>query len=310
MSKMPMINLENSSLTKNNATLLVDTASSVNIIKVKSLDPRVWINKRRIYNLIGIGKDMVNTLGETKFIIKGLETPFQVVLDSFPIQQDGILGVEALRQHHAVLNFIDNCLHLGEQDFPLLSHATISLPARTRAVVQLVLKNTNLKECYIPRLSCGPEIFSGECLTVNNNWIARIFMVNSSNNNVHLTVPPVELEEYEVAPSSSESVKNTKDESKKQAKRLVEIQKLFNLNDLNEEERESLIPLFFEFAYQFRLPEDQLGATNVAKQKILTTDDKPINIKQYRYPRIHTDEIRKQTDELLASGIVQPSVSP
>ena len=136
MSKMPMINLENSSLIKNNATLLVDTGSSVNIIKVRSLDPRVWINKRRIYNLIGIGKDMVNTLGETKFIVKGLETPFQVVLDSFPIQQDGILGVEALRQHHAVLNFIDDCLHLGDQDFPLLSHG-YPLPNITDILDQL-----------------------------------------------------------------------------------------------------------------------------------------------------------------------------
>ena len=124
-----MIELESSSFVENRSNLLVDTGSSVNIIKEQMLDPRVWINKKRTYALIGISDDIVKTLGEVKLVIKGLETPFQVVSWSFPILLDGIFGIEALRQHRAVLNFIDDCLHLGDQDFALLTHATIKLPA-------------------------------------------------------------------------------------------------------------------------------------------------------------------------------------
>ena len=82
------------------------------------------------------------------------------------------------------------------------------------------------------------------------------------------------------------------------------------MDGLNEEEKESLLALFIEYSHLFRLSEDKLGSTNVIKHKIVTTDKTSINVKEYRYPHIHKDEIRKQTDDLLALGIVQPSISP
>ena len=96
--------------------MLVDTASSVNLIKEKALDSRGWINRRRIFNLIEITKEMTSALGEVKLIIRNIETPFQVVSSSFPILQKGIIGIEFLRRHNAVLNFVNDCLHLGYQD--------------------------------------------------------------------------------------------------------------------------------------------------------------------------------------------------
>ena len=50
--------------------------------------------------------------------------------------------------------------------------------------------------------------------------------------------------------------------------------------------------------------------TNVLTHKIITVDKKPIFTKQYRFPPIHRDEIRKQTEKLINSGIGQPSTSP
>lgn len=72
---------------------------------------------------------------------------------------------------------------------------------------------------------------------------------------------------------------------------------------MNEEEKEKVLPLSFEFSYQFELPGDILGATNVVKRKILTGDGKFIHVTQYRYSHIYKDEIRKQMDELPSSEI-------
>ena len=310
LGTVPMIQLKSSSLIKDQTILLVDTGSSVNIIMKQMLDPRVWINQKRVYALIGIGDDVLDTLGEVKLIIKGLETPFQVVSESFPILLDGILGIEALRQHRVVLNLIDDCLHLGDQDFPLLTHATIKLPARSKAIVKIILKRTNLREGYISRIDCGPGVYAGECLVSNDKGIARILMINSSNKTLNLTIPPTELESYETMQSFTEITKSIKDRQKEKAKRLLEIQKIVHLEDLSEEEKQSLLQVFFKFSFQFRLPGDKLGATNVVKHKIKTTNDEPIHTKQYRYPHIHKDEIRRQTDELLDLGIFKPSVSP
>ena len=94
------------------------------------------------------------------------------------------------------------------------------------------------------------------------------------------------------------------------AKRFSRLLETLNLKGLNEEEKQSLLPLLSNYSSQFHLPGDSLGATTVLAHKILTTDENPINTKQYRYPPIHRDEIRKQVDELINKGIVQASESP
>ena len=104
--------------------------------------------------------------------------------------------------------------------------------------------------------------------------------------------------------------KSIKEKQKEKAKRLVEIQKIVHLEDLSEEEKQSLLQVFFKFSFQFILPGDKLGARNVVKHKIKTNNEEPIHTKQYRYPHIHKDEIRRQTDELLELGIIKPSISP
>ena len=80
-------------------------------------------------------------------------------------------------------------------------------------------------------------------------------MINSTNKDVYLTIPPTELEAYEVMHAAPETIKNVKDRQKEKAKRLIEIQKVVSLEDLNEEEKDSLLTLFFEFSFQFRFPE-------------------------------------------------------
>lgn len=243
--------MENSCLKGGKTEMLVDTGSCVNLIKENLLDPRVWINRRRIHNLMGIAAEMVPTLWEVKIIIKGLETPFQVVTKSFP----------------------------------MLSHASIKLSAR---------------------------IFIGECLATNDKGVAKICIINTLNKDVNLTLPQIELEEYDFLPSSKRTLESQtpKEKQKEQAERFVKVQRILGLQYLNEEEKGSSLPLFFEFSYQFVLPGDKLGVTKVTIHERVTTDEKPVHTKQYRYPHVHKEEIRKQTDELINSGTVRPSFSP
>ena len=294
------------------ATFLVDTGSSVNIIKESSLKSFILINRKRVLKLVGIGSNTVSTLGEIKVLIHGMESTFHVVSESFPIVQDGILGIDFLKNHQATLDFDDDCLLLGKEKYPLFGYTNIHVPARTKKQIQLKLKNTNLSEGYIRKILCGPGIFLGESLVRNQNNVARVFIINSTAKEVDLTIPPVELEECEVVPSLVRSFKGVENlEKQKQlglrSAKLLEISKL---TDLSEEERESLIPIIINFSHQFYLPGDKLVGTNILTHKIITVDKQPIFTKQYRFPPIHRDEIRKQTDQLINSGFVQPSTSP
>ncbi|XP_050484052.1 uncharacterized protein LOC126870410 [Bombus huntii] len=55
---------------------------------------------------------------------------------------------------------------------------------------------------------------------------------------------------------------------------------------------------------------DTLEGTEILEHRIITTHDIPINIKQYRYPPAHREEINRQIQELLDTDVVEPSTSP
>lgn len=79
---------------------------------------------------------------------------------------------------------------------------------------------------------------------------------------------------------------------------------------MNEEEKENVKKLIRNNQDRFHIPGDTLEATEVLEHRIITTDNIPINTKQYRYPPIHREEINRQVQELLDTDVVEPSVSP
>lgn len=64
--------------------------------------------------------------------------------------------------------------------------------------------------------------------------------------------------------------------------RIDRLIKTLKLDELSELEKESITRVISKYPYQFHLPGDKLGKTSVLTHKINTTDDKPINVKQYR----------------------------
>lgn len=97
-------------------------------------------------------------------------------------------------------------------------------------------------------------------------------------------------------------------ESKKD--RLTEIKELLRLDHLEDAEKGNVINLIANSQDRFHIPGEQLTATHVLRHQIPTTDDRPINTRQYRFPQLHKEEINRQVEELLTGGIVKPSHSP
>lgn len=62
--------------------------------------------------------------------------------------------------------------------------------------------------------------------------------------------------------------------------------------------------------FQFHLPGDKLGSTKEVQHKIETTDNVPVNSKYPRYPEVHKEEIKKQTEALLKNDSIKVSKSP
>ena len=132
---------------------MVDTGCELNLIKESMVDSRVWVNHEKIYYLVGIGPKIIKSLGEIRVIIGGVESAFQIVPKDFPIEQNGILGISFLGKHGATLQFSRITLKLGLENPSNDNHSKIKLPARSKTLIEIPLKETHLTQGYIGKIN-------------------------------------------------------------------------------------------------------------------------------------------------------------
>ena len=123
----------------------------------------------------------------------------------------------------------------------------------------------------------------------NNNGKACLFAINTTSENISLTVPPLELELYD-STIKTVSVIKTLNEIDDQANLKGRTNKILEL--LDQSEKDSIKKLITEFSCQFHLPNDKLSKTTMVSHKI-PIDQIPINVKEYRYPPQKTGSTRK-----------------
>lgn len=82
-------------------------------------------------------------------------------------------------------------------------------------------------------------------------------------------------------------------------------------NDHIESElRESVEKIIYDYQDFFVLPGDEIPYTDLAEHKIILKDEKPINVKCYRPPECHKQEIKNQIQDMLKKNIIKESDSP
>ena len=108
--KSPTVVLKSKDLLKNMPRFLIDTGSELNIIKQGLDKPNLFIDRKTVYNLAGISEGLVLTQGCVRINIDEEYCRMNIVPDGFPIEADGILGIEFLKEQEATLSFRNNTL--------------------------------------------------------------------------------------------------------------------------------------------------------------------------------------------------------
>ena len=104
----------------------------------------------------------------------------------------------------------------------------------------------------------------GEVLVTQESGFARVLAINTTSNPVIINVAPVELEEFIEALPASRSARTGDPgvgQTRADARRLVELFKILDLDGLNDVEQASILEAINAFPYQFYLPSDELGST-------------------------------------------------
>lgn len=257
---------------------------------------------------------MIPTLGEIELRICGTEVKFQVVDNNFAIDESGILGTSFLVKQEATLEFRQNLpgrVIFGDKGVNFAKQPSYDLPPRMKKLIRVPVKNKDREVGYIRRIIAGPGVFMGEVLGRQKEGFVLIYAINTTNNHINLTLPPVKIEECEIHPPLERSNNAPElDETQAAADRLAKLSHFLKLDGLSEAEKVSILQTVVDYPYQFLLPGDKLGSTTVIQHTINTADEQPINTKQYRGPPTHKAGMRDQVGDLLHNGIIQESNSP
>jgi hypothetical protein len=277
----PNVDISSRNFNGGKANFVVDTGAELNLIKHRRVKTDTPVNFKIKYTLFGITDHGVKTFGEVYLNINGVAYPFQIVPNDFPVNSDGMLGMPFLSDSVIDLQTKTIKHQLGEIPFsPTRKGTTLILKARTKQLVTLPVTNDELFEGYLPLIPTGPGVYLGQSLAAVRDGSIRVYCINTGTRDVELFVPPAILEEFDTVRVNYEAEGKGTAIKKSGNNLLSRFEKLvpkLHLQNLNTEEKRSLLQSIAKYPYQFFLDGDKLGCTNVLKHKINTVDNTPVN---------------------------------
>lgn len=278
------------------ASFLIDTGSSISLIKRKFLSPKTAVAKNSSIRLQGASHEILETLFHARIHYKDQLHIVHVIRDDFPIVDDGILGIDFLKSYGISWNIAST----GEK--LILAGSEYTLHPSTLARIP----PTSIQYINVPTdMPNGTGIIEEfDALVDVKDNTARVALINENREELRIPYKVYHCEnlEYEIVQVAQVT--------EKCQHRLKLLSENTRLSHVPRPEREKLWEIISAYEDIFLLPEDALPPTKLTYHSINTSDETPIHVKQYRYPPIHKEEIEKQMRELLVKGIIQPSDSP
>lgn len=132
----------------NESKFLVDSGSDLSFIKESKISNKKKIDRSNIIEVCGLSTHKVKTRGTISVSIA--ETKCRLhVLDDTSInlsKYDGILGKDFTQKADCDILLSQNCLRIGNVFIPFINDEIISIPARTKQLLTLNIKNYEKKK--------------------------------------------------------------------------------------------------------------------------------------------------------------------
>ncbi|KMQ89530.1 enzymatic polyprotein endonuclease reverse [Lasius niger] len=208
--------------------------------------------------------------------------------------------------------------HVVSSKFPLKEQGIIeysnptTLPGRSICPILIQTNQQNIDNALVNHQEIHRGVFLIDSIVKVNQGKAYTYVTNTNEEELYLEIPVINVEPVEITTSPRDSFTYQINSviSNNLTQRLKLLKENLQLNHLNEEEKQSILPVIEDYNDIFHLPGDKLKGTNRISHSIITTDNVPVCVKQYRYPPIHKDEIKNQVDKLLEQDIIKSSISP
>ncbi|XP_070159225.1 uncharacterized protein [Polyergus mexicanus] len=178
--------------------MLYDSGSTISLIKLKQLKDDTLIHEGKIA-LTGITGHKIHTIGKMYATIKmdnhKVKHAFYVVRDDIPIEYEGIIGIDFLRQHSVSCDYNQNQLKIGDAVLRFHTFNKTILKPRSETIVKAITKQNRIG--IVRAEETAPGIYLGNCLVEPKDYTCPVSIINTTDTEVEIQTPNVTLEDIE-----------------------------------------------------------------------------------------------------------------
>jgi|GEM_PF-3482667 len=176
---------------------MIDSGSGVNLIKQRFINQNAVLNNKKILTLQGISSESISTLGSITICLLGLPANFHVVSDTVSFPQDGILGNVFLKERSANIDYKNKLLHYDDSSIPFSETIYAHIKKRSVSPFCVNIANSEKQYGYIPRYTLTENVYFGEAIVSNVNGKAYLPILNITENDYNVEIPPIELQDFD-----------------------------------------------------------------------------------------------------------------
>jgi hypothetical protein len=237
--------------------------------------------------------------------------------ENFDLPYDAILGKDFLETKESVTNYCSCQIIMNDEVIvnfgpkPTANKTEpcrLTLRARTKMIVRVPTsyKGTGL----LPKSELLPVVYLASSLTSAISGVFVTSIINMTETDQTVELPRVFLESLdkkEGAFTLTFSAVTGGDS------RIFNLRNRLRLDHVNSEERTFLVTICEKYNDIFHIPGDKLTCTSIIEHAFPTPSVDPrraINVRPYRIPEVHKEEVQRQKEQMLADGVIPNSISP
>jgi hypothetical protein len=278
---------------------LVDTGSRLSLVRIGSL-VRAQDIKECDVTLESVIGDELPVIGSIVMPVYHENVEYKhefIVVSDLPENLDCLIGLDFMNKYDVELIFRSG-------------KAEVKIPPRTEKVVEIPLKEKG--DIFVTRQEIKPGVFVADSLTTVRNDKIIACIINTTAEEVDVGSLTINYERPPTKYNTNVMTMNAQSKSRQNEKRHQLLDAQLRLDHVTEG-RESLRSLCHQYVDVFHLPGDKLTDATGAVHSIPTPNIPPeraINLKSYRIPEAHHEEVDRQVKQMLEDGIIAPSTSP
>ncbi|KAI4485597.1 hypothetical protein M0802_012693 [Mischocyttarus mexicanus] len=175
------------------ATFLVDTGSTINLIKAHVLTPGAIVSQLQECSLQGIADVLVETLGTTTLRVFSYDVLFHVIPSSLPIPGDGVLGDEFFALTNADVKYGERCLEFHNVCAAFQEDESIIIGARETRKVEVFISTPQVEIGILERREPVKGVYFEEVVVRPEKGKATIDVVNDTDNPIIMKIPTLPI---------------------------------------------------------------------------------------------------------------------